>query len=112
MEIRPACRREWIDEDAWFGFWINSPIPCCFPANSLVVSNSPVFMRVSPRKTNSLVFSLLNSLLSSLLREKAGNRPRVPSGRCFPMDVVRQRQQILLFKQTALAGLTLPDSGP
>ena len=74
MEIRPACRREWIGEDAWFGFWINSPIPCCFPANSLVVSNSPVFMRVSPRKTNSLVFSLLNSLLSSLLREKAGNR--------------------------------------
>jgi len=45
MEIRPACHREWIGEDAWFGVWINSPIPCCFPANSLVVSNSPLFMR-------------------------------------------------------------------
>ena len=25
MEIRPACHREWIGEDAWFGVWINSP---------------------------------------------------------------------------------------
>src|SRR5437016_11729851 len=99
MEIRPACRREWIGEDAWFGFWINSPIPCCFPANSLVVSNSPVFMRVSPRKTNSLVFSLLNSLSVPYSGKRQGTGLAYLQAAVSQCDVVRQRHQILLFKQ-------------